>query len=181
MGGRVALELAARSPDRVTSLALLAPAVPGLRVRYLLGFFKVLPSEIGMIPFPVRERLMKFVLSQLFVDPSVLVESARAAAADEFIRIYNTAEARMAFLDSLRHVVTEPPKPFWARVQRIRQPALVVWGEKDRLLPVRLAPKLAEAMPNAELLLLPNVGHAPQFEALEKTNEILEKFLKTAF
>src|SRR5207302_790660 len=94
MGGRVTLELAARSPDRVQSLALLAPAVPGLRVRYLLGFFKVLPSEIGVIPFPVRERLMRFVLAQLFVDPTVLVESARAAAADEFIRVYGEAEAR---------------------------------------------------------------------------------------
>jgi pimeloyl-ACP methyl ester carboxylesterase/putative sterol carrier protein len=178
MGGRVALELAARSPDRVKSLALLAPAVPGLRVRYLLGFFKVIPSEIGMIPFPVRERLMRFVLGQLFVDPSVLTESARAAAADEFIRVYATPEARMAFLDSLRHVVTEAPKPFWARMRRVRQPALVVWGEKDRLLPVRLAPKLADALPNSELVIMSNVGHVPQFEATERTNTLLAKFLR---
>ena len=87
----------------------------------------------------------------------------------------------MAFLDSLRHIVTEPPKPFWARMERVRQPALVVWGEKDRLLPVRLAPKLSEAMPNADLLILQNVGHAPQFEALERTNEILEDFLEKSF
>jgi pimeloyl-ACP methyl ester carboxylesterase len=177
MGGRVALELAVRSPDRVTALALLAPAVPGLRVRYLLGFMKVIPSEIAMIPFPVRERLMKFVISQLFVDPSVLTEEGRVAAADEFIRIYRVPEARMAFLDSLRHVITESPKPFWARMRRIRQPSLVVWGEKDRLLPVRLAPKLAGALPNSELVLMPNVGHVPQFEAVDETNRLLLKFL----
>jgi pimeloyl-ACP methyl ester carboxylesterase len=177
MGGRAALELAARSPDRVSSLLLLAPAVPGLRVRYLLGFMKVIPSEIAMIPFPVRDRLMRYVLSQLFVDPTVLTESARAAAADEFIRVYSTIEARMAFLDSLRQIVTEAPKPFWARMQRVRQPALVVWGEKDRLLPVRLAPRLADALPNSELLLMPNVGHVPQFEATERTNDLMMKFL----
>ena len=177
MGGRVALELAARSPDRVTALALLAPAVPGLRVRYLLGFMKVIPTEIGVIPFPVRERLMRFVLGQLFVDPSVLTESARQAAADEFIRIYRVPEARMAFFDSLRHIVTEPPKPFWARMERVRQPSLVVWGEQDRLLPVRLAPRLAEALPNSELVLLSNIGHAPQFEATDRINRLLEKFL----
>jgi pimeloyl-ACP methyl ester carboxylesterase/putative sterol carrier protein len=177
MGGRVALELAARSPDRVTALALLAPAVPGLRVRYLLGFMKVIPTEIAVIPFPVRERLMRFVLGQLFVDPSVLVESARQAAADEFIRIYGVPEARMAFLDSLRHIVTEAPKPFWARMTRVRQKSLVVWGEQDRLLPVRLAPKLADALPNSELVLMPNIGHVPQFEATEKTNKLLLKFL----
>src|SRR5207253_11209060 len=137
--------------------------------------------EIGVIPVPVRERLMRFVLAQLFVDPTVLVESARAAAADEFIRVYGEAEARMAFLDSLRHIVTEPPKPFWARMERVRQPALVVWGEEDRLLPVRLAPKLAAALPNSELLLLPRVGHAAQFEALERANELLEDFLAKSF
>lgn len=177
MGGRASLELAARSPDRVSSLILLAPAVPGLRVRYLLGFMKVIPSEIAMIPFPVRDRLMRYVLTQLFVDPSVLTETARAAAADEFIRVYSTVEARMAFLDSLRHIVTEAPKPFWARMTRVRQPALVVWGEEDRLLPVRLAPKLHEALPNSELLIMPRIGHVPQFEATERTNDLLLKFL----
>ena len=130
-----------------------------------------------MIPFPVRERLMRFVLGQLFVNPSVLTESARQAAADEFIRIYRTPEARMAFFDSLRHIVTEPPKPFWARMERVRQPALIVWGEQDRLLPVRLAPKLASALPNSELVLMSDVGHVPQFEATDRTNKMLEKFL----
>ena len=180
MGGRVALELAARSPDRVKALALLSPAVPGLRVRYLLGFMKVIPTEIGVIPFPVRERLMKFVLGQLFVHPEVLTEEARLAAADEFIRIYRHPEARMAFFDSLRHVVTEPPKPFWARMERVRQPALVVWGEQDRLLPVRLAPRLAQALPNSELLVLPEVGHVPQFEATALILEPLLAFLEKA-
>jgi pimeloyl-ACP methyl ester carboxylesterase len=164
----------------VRSLVLLAPAVPGLRVRYLLGFMKVIPSELAMIPFPVRERLMRFVMSQLFVDPSVLTETARAAAADEFIRVYGRVEARMAFLDSLRHIVTEAPKPFWARMQRVRQPSLVVWGEKDKLLPVRLAPRLADALPNSELLIMENIGHVPQFEATERTNDLLLRFLKKA-
>ena len=83
----------------------------------------------------------------------------------------------MAFFDSLRHIVTEPPKPFWARMERVRQPALIVWGEQDRLLPVRLAPKLASALPNSELVLMSDVGHVPQFEATDRTNKMLEKFL----
>jgi pimeloyl-ACP methyl ester carboxylesterase len=178
MGGRVALELAVRSPDRVRGLALLAPAVPGLRVRYLLGFMRIVPSEIGAIPFPVRERLTKLVISRLFSDPSVLSEESRLAAADEFIRIYSAPIARMAFLDSLRHILLEPAKPFWARVERIRTPALVVWGEDDHMLPVRLAGRLADALPTRDVLIMPNVGHVPQLEALEKTNAAMLKFLK---
>ena len=178
MGGRVALELAVRSPDRVRALALLAPAVPGLRVRYLLGFMRIVPSEIGAIPFPVRERLTRFVIGRLFSDPSVLSEESRLAAADEFIRIYESPMARMAFLDSLRHVLLEPAKPFWARMERVRTPALIVWGEDDHLLPVRLAGKLSEALPARDVLILPKVGHVPQLEALEQTNAAILKFLE---
>ena len=179
MGGRVALELAVRSPDRVRGLALLAPAVPGLRVRYLLGFMRIAPTEIGAIPFPVRERLTKFVIGRLFSAPEILSEETRLAAADEFIRIYQAPMARMAFLDSLRHVLLEPAKPFWARMERVRTPALVVWGEEDHLLPVRLAGKLAGALPTCDLVILPKVGHVPQLEALEETSAALEKFLAT--
>ncbi len=177
MGGRVALELAVRSPDRVRGLALLAPAVPGLRVRYLLGFMRIVPTEIGAIPFPVRERLTKLVISRLFSDPSVLSEESRLAAADEFIRIYSAPTARMAFLDSLRHILLEPSKPFWARMERVRTPALIVWGEEDHMLPVRLAGRLADALPTRDVLIMPKVGHVPQIESLDTTNAAVLKFL----
>src|SRR5256886_17001089 len=55
LGGRIALEVAARSPEHVAGLGLLGPAVPGFRVRYLLGLTRVIPSEIGALPFPLRE------------------------------------------------------------------------------------------------------------------------------
>ncbi|HJP67071.1 MAG TPA: alpha/beta fold hydrolase, partial [Actinomycetota bacterium] len=56
MGGRIGLELALRSSNRVKGLVLLCAAAPGLRWRYLVGFVRVLPSEFGSIPFPLRER-----------------------------------------------------------------------------------------------------------------------------
>ena len=181
MGGRISLEVACRSPDRVAGLALLGPAVPGFRVRYVLGFSRVIPTEIGAIPFPMRERWMNLVMRRLFADPAVISEEARLAAADEFIRIYGTPAARMAFLDSLRHMLLEQPRPFWERIKRIKAPALIVWGEKDHLVPVRHAPKLANALRERELVIMPNVGHVPQFEAMRETNRLLSRFLKRAF
>jgi pimeloyl-ACP methyl ester carboxylesterase len=177
LGGRVALEVAVRSPGHVTGLVLLDPAVPGFRIRYLLGFTRVIPSEIGTIPFPLRERWMRLAIRRLLADPSRLPEAGIHAAADEFIRIYREPVARMAFLDSLRHILTEPPRPFWGRVRRIRVPALVVWGEGDRLVPVRLAHRLARDLGGAELLILPGVGHVPQFEAPEETSGAILRFL----
>jgi pimeloyl-ACP methyl ester carboxylesterase/putative sterol carrier protein len=177
LGGRVALEMAVRSPDRVTGLALLDPAVPGFRVRYVLGFTRVIPTEVGAIPFPLREKWMKTAVRRLMADPSRLPAEGFDAAAGEFIRVYRNPAARMAFFDSLRHILIEPPRPFWAWMGRIHVPALVIWGEEDRLVPVRLAYKLAEALPLAELVVLPRVGHVPQFEAPEETSGTILRFL----
>ena len=49
-------------------------------------------------------------------------------------------------------------------VERIDVPALVVHGELDRVVPVSNGRLLADRMPNAELVLLPGQGHAPQLE-----------------
>lgn len=177
LGGRVALELAIRAPDRVRGLALLDPAVPGIRLRPLLGFARVIPSELGRLPFPLRERWMARAVRRLFGDPAALPDEAYLAAADEFIRVYRDPAARMAFLDSLRHLITEPARGLWGRVRKIRVPALVIWGTADRLVPVRLAARLGEALPSAEVMLLPGVGHVPQFEAPDEVRAALLRFL----
>lgn len=177
LGGRVALELAVRSPDRVRALGLLAPAVPGFRVRYVMGFTRAIPTEFGRVPFPLRERWMRGAVRRLMGDPTRLPPAGYDAAAEEFIRIYRAPEARMAFFDSLRHLLLDPARPFWARMRHVRVPALVVWGTEDRLVSVRLAPRLADALPRAELLVLPGVGHVPQFEATEETTTALVRFL----
>jgi pimeloyl-ACP methyl ester carboxylesterase len=177
MGGRIGLELALRSSNRVRALVLLCAAAPGLRWRYLMGFVRVLPSEFGSIPFPLRERWMERVLHGLFARPEEVGDEAIAIAAREFIRVYREPRARVAFLSALRHVVTEPKEPFWASLRRVKQPALVVVGEEDRLVPARLGIRLAHALPHSELVLLPKVGHVPQFEGTQQTLEAVKAFV----
>lgn len=177
LGGRVALELALRSPGRVAALALLDPSVPGLRWRYMMGFTRVFPTKIGAVPFPLRERWMEVLIRRLFARPDRLPSEGYSAAASEFIRIYRSPVARMAFFSTLRHIVTERPDSFFASLRRIKQPTLVVFGDQDRLVPTRLGVRLAQHLPNSELVVLPNVGHVPQFEATEQTLELLNAFL----
>jgi pimeloyl-ACP methyl ester carboxylesterase len=178
LGGRIALELALRSPGRVAGLALLDPSVPGLRWRYVMGFTRVFPTEIGAIPFPLRERWMEIMIRRLFARPDRLPYQGYSAAASEFIRIYRNPVARMAFFSTLRHIVTERPDSFFASLRRIKQPALVIFGDQDRLVPARLGVRLAQHLPNSELVVLPDVGHVPQFEATDETLELLTSFLE---
>jgi pimeloyl-ACP methyl ester carboxylesterase len=177
MGGRVAVELALRSPERVTGLALLSPAVPGIRWRLVMGFTRVFPTELGAIPFPLRERWMEVAIKRLFADPERLPAAGYAMAAGEFIRIYRDPMARMAFFASLRQIVTERPDPFYASLRGIRQPTLVVFGDRDRLVPPRLGVRLVENLPDARLVVLPGVGHVPQFEEPDTTLELVREFL----
>jgi pimeloyl-ACP methyl ester carboxylesterase len=181
MGSRIAIELALRSPGRVAGLGLVAPAVPGLRWRYLMGFTRVLPTEFGAIPFPLRERWTELILRRLFSDPAFLNDAALHAASGEFMRIYRDPVARMAFFSSLRHLLTERPEPFFASLRRIKQPAVVVIGENDRLVPPKLGVRLAEHLRNSELIVLPDVGHVPQFEATEETLAALSTLAGSAF
>lgn len=178
LGGRIALELALRSPGRVAALALLDPSVPGLRWRYVMGFTRVFPTEIGAIPFPLREKWMEAMIRRLFAQPDRLPGDGYAAAASEFIRIYRNPVARMAFFSTLRHIVTERPDVFFASLRRIKHPALIIFGDQDRLVPPRLGVRLAQHLPNSELVVLPHVGHVPQFEATEQTLELLTSFLE---
>jgi pimeloyl-ACP methyl ester carboxylesterase len=177
MGGRIGLELALRSPNRVGGLVLLDAAIPGLAWRYVMGLTRVFPTGFGAVSIPLRRRWMETALRRLFAHPERLQPEALATAADEFIRVYADPRARTAFLASLRQVVAERPGPFWGSMRRVRQPALVVVGDRDRLVPTRLGIRLAENLPNAELLILPEVGHVPQFEAPEETLAAVRAFL----
>ncbi len=52
----------------------------------------------------------------------------------------------------------------WAVAARVRVPTLVIWGDRDRLVAPRLAPRTAAAV-RGKLLVLPGVGHVAQIEA----------------
>ncbi|HEX2031182.1 MAG TPA: alpha/beta hydrolase, partial [Actinomycetota bacterium] len=178
MGGRIALEVAARAPGRVRGLALLDPAVAGLPFPYYARLLRLLPVEAGALPLPVRRRLVMLGIRQLFADPDRLPGNAYQAGADEFVRIYRSGRARVALLSSIRGLMADRAGPFWERVRRIDASTLIVWGERDRLVPARLGELLASAMPAAELAILPGVGHVPQFEVPETTVELVRGFLE---
>jgi pimeloyl-ACP methyl ester carboxylesterase len=53
-------------------------------------------------------------------------------------------------------------------------PALVVWGERDRVAPVECGELYARALPNAELVLLPDTGHFIEMERPQELARLIE-------
>lgn len=60
---------------------------------------------------------------------------------------------------------------------RIAAPTLVLWGERDTLLPARLAPLWRDAIPGARLTLIPRARHVAMFEEPEAFAAALAEFL----
>jgi pimeloyl-ACP methyl ester carboxylesterase len=51
----------------------------------------------------------------------------------------------------------------------VRAPSLVVWGDRDRLVDPRLAPRLAAVLPDARVQVQEGIGHLAMLEAPEPT------------
>jgi pimeloyl-ACP methyl ester carboxylesterase len=177
MGGRIALEAAAESPDRVRALVLLDPAAAGVPFPLYVRLLRMLPTGVGAVPIPLRKRIVAFGIRSLFADPDRLPRGAYLAGADEFIRIYRHGRARMALLSAIRGLMTDGEDRFWERIAGIEAPTLVLWGNDDRLVPVRLGRRLVRTMPRAQLVVLSGVGHVPQFEVPEDARRRVQAFL----
>jgi pimeloyl-ACP methyl ester carboxylesterase len=60
----------------------------------------------------------------------------------------------------------------------ITAPALIIWGERDLLLPLSLGHALNAALPHATLVTLPDCGHRPMLARPEQFSQIVLEFLE---
>jgi pimeloyl-ACP methyl ester carboxylesterase len=178
MGGRVAIELGLRHPDRVGALALLCPAVAFVKRTYhpLVRIFR---PELGLLPHRfARERVAEHLWS-LFADPDAIDPSVADVVVDEFQRIYASAGARIAFLASARNIYLEAPfgsNGFYGRLSQLEPPALFVWGSHDTVIPPAFGRHVAQWLPSAEQIVLDGCGHVPQVERADECSALVERF-----
>jgi pimeloyl-ACP methyl ester carboxylesterase len=176
LGGAVCVLLAARRPELVKTLTLVSPAMPDLRPRrspaVLIGAFGVpgLRWVAGRwIERSTVEERVRGVLDICFADPSLIPEVRWAEAVAEERRQLTVPWARAAFAGSVRGLVgayvRTGRRSLWAEAAAITAPTAVVWGARDRLVDVVLAPRTARTIPGATLLVLPEVGHVAHLES----------------
>ncbi len=179
MGGRIAIEMGLRAPERVRGLALLCPAVAWVR-RGFHPIVRLLRPEFGFLPHGFSRRLVAAQVWELFADRDAIDPAVADVTVDEFRRIYHSAGARYAFLSCARNIYLETPfgeGGFYPRLAELEPPALFVWGRQDRLIPAAFARHVARWLPSAEQVTLEHCGHVPQVERPEETNELIVRFL----
>jgi len=117
-----------------------------------------------------RARLRKLALKYTVADPAALaadiVYMALPAAPDPGFSPAFTA-ARRSWSDAWCDQLTE-----------IDCPTLIIWGERDALLPLRHAREWARRIRGSELHVVPDAGHLPMLERPLLVNGLLEAFLQ---
>ena len=182
LGGRVAIEVGLRSPERVGALGLLCPAVAFVRRGYH-PIVRLLRPELGVLPHRFARGMVANQFWSMFADRDQVDPSVADVVVEEFQRIYGSAGARLAFLTAARNVYLERPfgrDGFYSRLAELEPPALFVWGSRDRLIPASFARHVAEWLPGAEQIVLEHCGHVPQVERAAQTNGLLQRFFARA-
>jgi pimeloyl-ACP methyl ester carboxylesterase len=178
MGGFIGAELAISSPQRVERLVLVSAAgltiahqrsEPGLvalrRLENILAFYTgwiAAHSEAAAR----RSRLRRAVLALVAAHPDQLPAPLIA----EQIR----GSGKPGFIDAVDALTSYPIRD---RLGEIACPTLVVWGDRDRLVPVRDASEFERLIPNARKVIFEDTGHVAMLERPTRFDAVLEDFL----
>jgi pimeloyl-ACP methyl ester carboxylesterase len=169
MGGKLAWQFAAEHPDRVVKLVLISPdgyASPGFEY----GKKAEVPVVARLLPYTLPTFMLRMNITPAYGDPLRLTEATVTRYRDLML----APGVRRALLDRTAQVMLRPPEPM---LRRIHAPALLVWGEKDRLIPFSNAQDYLKVMPDARLVSFPDLGHVPQEEDPTRSLVPVEAFL----
>jgi pimeloyl-ACP methyl ester carboxylesterase len=169
MGGFIAQEFALRYPDRVDRLVLVSTSAGGA-------------THVPMAP----DVLAQMMAPPATDDPRALVASRLPLA---FTDAFLADSATVAHLVDQRLERPQPPHAYQAqlmagatfdaadRVGQITAPTLVAAADGDLVVPVENARRLAAALPDAELVVYPGLGHQFFVEAPDAFNRDVLAFL----
>jgi pimeloyl-ACP methyl ester carboxylesterase len=180
LGGGVALQFAYQFPERCDRLVLVASG----------GLGKEVNSLLRAVSLPGSELVMPVLLSSQMhtVLTAVTGWFARrglrfGATTQEHWRSYaglSETGGRVAFIHTVRSVID----PFGQRVSARDRlylasevPTLIMWGDKDRIIPVDHAHAAHELIPGSTLVVLPGVGHFLPTDAAEAFIDTFEAFV----
>jgi pimeloyl-ACP methyl ester carboxylesterase len=183
LGGRVAIEVGLREPDRVRSLSLLCPSMAWRRRRHFVPVVKLLRPELAAIPHTLGDALVRQQFWSMFSRPERIHPSAADVAVEEFLRTYRSVNARVAFHASARHIYLEEPNGptgFYTRLRDLEPPSMFVWGDEDPLVPLAFARYVRDSVPSARQVVLEGCGHVPQVEHPVDANTLVHDFIGRA-
>ena len=172
-GGAVATALTEQRPDQVASLVLVAPA----------GYGRIALAELAAGPI-VRDA-MRAALPLALATPLALSAIysfwvANGMRPDEPLVARCREQAFRAFPGARQAVRTIvrcglDRRAFFRRTIDYSGPVIALFGERDRLVPVRHAERIRRAFPHADVMVWDGMGHHPQRERVRPFCALVER------
>ena len=170
IGGRIAWTFAALHPERVDRLVLIAPdgfASPG----FVYGKAAEVPLVMQAMRFVLPTAVLRMNLAPAYVDPALPTEAMTRRYRDLML----APGSRHALLQRMAQTVLVDPVPL---LRRIQAPTLLVWGQRDAMIPFANSADYLRALPHARLVEIPDTGHVPQEEAPALLSGAIADFLR---
>jgi pimeloyl-ACP methyl ester carboxylesterase len=179
LGGGIAMQFAYQFPERCERLVLVASGGLGREVHLLLRAAS-LPGADYVLPALTSAGLLGVgrglggLLRRVGVEPSEDLEVLGRGFAS-----LDNAGSRQAFLHTVRSVV-EPGGQRVSAQERLALaallPTLIVWGERDSIIPVAHGAEAHEAIPGSRFEVFPGAGHMPHDADPERFAALLTEF-----
>jgi pimeloyl-ACP methyl ester carboxylesterase len=180
MGGGIAMQLAYQFPERVERMVLVASGGLGKEVGWVLRA-ATLPGAEWVLPLLTRggPRAALDAASQVL---SLVGLRTRADARGTALGLasLSDARARRAFLHTARSII-DPSGQRVSAIDRLylaeSMPTLIVWGERDPMIPAAHGIAAHALIPHSRLELFPDAGHYPFDEDPERFARVLHDFI----
>jgi pimeloyl-ACP methyl ester carboxylesterase len=175
MGGGVAWQLAVRHPDRVDALILVDAA--GFPNEKPPGD---VPLAFKILQYPIGRAVLRNIDNRPLIEQGLKTDVFDKSLITPFIvdrwADFQRAPGHRAILMSVNLGSLSATADL---VSTIKAPTLILWGENDPLIEPAAAKKFAAAIPAAQLITYPNVGHLPQIEIPQRSAADAAAFLKS--
>jgi len=169
LGGKLAWRIASAYPERIEKLALISP--DGFASEGFDYDKQPQPSfMLSVMTIALPKPLLKMSLAPAYADQ----HSLTPAMVDRYHDLMCAPGVRKSIVARFNQTLLKDPVPL---LKKIQANTVLIWGERDAMIPVANATDYLNAIPNSRLIVLPNVGHLPQEEQADIGLAALQKFL----
>ncbi|MDY6792032.1 MAG: alpha/beta fold hydrolase [Thermodesulfobacteriota bacterium] len=169
-GGAISIRFAYENPARVNKLILVGSAGLARWGISPAAVFNMVAANI----FPTRRTVQKIVKYLVYKTDYFPYHEG----IDYLVEVIRSSGGKFPFLNGKGRTVA----PFSsAELRQITNPTLIIWGAKDRILPLSHGKKGYEKLPDAQLRIIHDAGHTPFIDAPEEFNSIVLHFITTRY
>jgi pimeloyl-ACP methyl ester carboxylesterase len=177
LGGYIAWNYALDYPQKVDKLILIDP----------IGYPQDAPFLLDLACFPVVGEMGKLMMPRLIVKMCLKdVYGDKTLVTEELVDLYfalaSRPGAREAYIDIFRMMKAASTRPdIGDRIKYISRPTMIMWGESDRWVPIKLLDRWTQDVPHAVVRRYPGMGHIPMEENPSITAVDADRFLSNQF